>query len=234
MTSNWTTTTRLISMLIVLTGFAGPAIASDFDKGISIVKDRKQLATRAKEAEEAFRAALKADPKNHLAKYNLGLLMQRRGGSLAQQMYKDTLSINSSYLPARARLYGLKLSEATTEEERAKWIGKLEEMVTCPEDVDCDKIKEKDPYQPEARNILAGLAIEEERWEDAARHARNVLLGDPDNINAYVNLAVTYFRQGLADQTWLIVSNALERQPTAAALHKFSKHPRDSWFEITS
>ena len=34
-------------------------------------------------------------------------------------------------------------------------------------------------------------------WEGATKHARNVL-GDPENVNAYVNLCVTYFKQG----TW--------------------------------
>ena len=79
-------------------------------------------------------------------------------------------------------------------------------------------------YQAEARNILAEEAIEEEDWEGAIKHARNVLLGDPENVNAYVNLCVTYFKQGMMDQAWLVATTALDRRrelelPEPAALY---------------
>lgn len=220
MTSPLTFPVRLVLSVLILLGITCGALADDFEKGVSIVKDRKQMATQATQAEDAFRAVVKDDPNRYLAWYNLGLLAHRRGDNkAARKAWKRALKANKNYLPARARLMELRLKAAKTDEDRAKAIAKLKEIVTCPEDVDCDKIAGKNRYQPEARNILAEVAIAEERWDDAARHARNVLLGDPDNINAYVNMAVTYYRQGMVEQTWLIVSNALQRRPEAAALH---------------
>ena len=81
------------------------------------------------------------------------------------------------------------------------------------------QIVEIDRFQPQARNILAAAAIEREDWDAAIRHARNVLLGDPENANAYLNLAIAYFKQGLLDQALLVATTALERRPDAAALH---------------
>ena len=82
-----------------------------------------------------------------------------------------------------------------------------------------EEIIEQNRYQPEARNILAARALEAKDWETAVKHARNVLLGDPDHVNAYVNLALAYFHQGFIDQALLITSSALDRRPEAAALH---------------
>ena len=89
---------------------AGGTLANDFERGISIVKDRKVIATRAKEAESAFRAVVKADPNHHLAWYNLGLLAERRGDhKTARDAWKRALSADGSYLAARARLAELEL-----------------------------------------------------------------------------------------------------------------------------
>ena len=192
----------------------------EFDKAMSIVKSRKKIASRAAEAKAAFTTVVDAEPRNAHAWYNLGLLARREGDrKKARSAFQRALRADVGYLSAKARLAQMDLEEASGDEQRQQARRTLEQMVTCPKDVDCDTVAGVNPYQPEARNLLAELAIDEEKWDDAARHARNVLLGDPDNINAYVNLAVTYYRQGLVDQTWLIVSNALDRRPEAAALH---------------
>lgn len=179
------------------------AAVGPFDTAINIVSDPAELARRAPEAEKLFAAVVKADPKNVDALYNLGLLAYRRGDfAAARQRWKQALAVKADFFPAKARLLwldGAKNPKAVQP--------KLEAIVKA------------DRFQPEARNLLAQIAIQDKKWDVAIKNARNVLLGDPDNINAYLNLAVAYYRQGLPEQAGLIASNALERQPKAAALH---------------
>lgn len=193
-----------VTVLASLLGVAAPALAGPFEEGKAIVSDAKKLATRAAEAEKKFATAAKQDPKNADAHYNLGLLASLRGDfASAERAWTAALGADGGYLAARARLAELQLRNGN---EQAG-VRVLEEII------------EQNRYQPEARNILAARALESKDWEGAIKHARNVLLGDPEHVNAYVNLALAYFHQGLVDQALLIASSALERRPKAAALH---------------
>ncbi|RZV45871.1 MAG: DUF4170 domain-containing protein, partial [Sphingomonadaceae bacterium] len=121
----------------------------------------------------------------------------------AEEAWRGALRVKADYLPAKARLAQLTLERG----QRTEGLRVLEQII------------EENPFQAEARNLLAEAAIHSKDWDKAIQHARNVLLGDPDNTNAYLNLAVAYYRQGLVDQAWLITKNALDRRPEAAALH---------------
>ncbi len=179
------------------------AAAGPFDAAMAIVDDPAELARRAPEAEKLFAEALKADPKNVDALYNLGLLAYRRGDfAAARQRWQQALAVKADFYPAKARLL---------------WLDHAKNPAAAKSQLEA--IIKADRFQPEARNLLAQLAIENKKWDEAIKHARNVLLGDPDNVNAYLNLAVAYYRRGLPEQAGLIASNALERQPKAAALH---------------
>lgn len=175
---------------------------------LAIIASPKELAERADEAKAKLQAIAKKDPKNVLALYNLGLIawaQSDRAG--AARVWRQALKVRPNYLPAKARLAQLKLVQG----DKAGAVQELERII--------NKETGGDPYQAEARNILAEIAISEKRWEDARRHARNVLLGDADNMNAYLNLALTYFRHRLVDTALLIANTALKRRPDAAALH---------------
>ena len=174
---------------------------------LAIIASPKELAERADEAKAKLQAIAKKDPKNVLALYNLGLIawaQSDRAG--AARVWRQALKVRPNYLPAKARLAQLKLVQG----DKAGAVQELERII--------NKETGGDPYQAEARNILAEIAISEKRWEDARRHARNVLLGDADNMNAYLNLALTYFRHRLVDTALLIANTALKRRPDAAAL----------------
>jgi tetratricopeptide (TPR) repeat protein len=194
----------ILGALGAVMSVAVPASAGPFEDALEIIDDAKQLATRRDEAIGKLKQAVAADPKLAHGWYNLGLLQKMAGDrAAAQASWRTTLTVSPDYAPARARLAQLDLeSGKTVEATRA-----LESIV------------DQNRYQPEARNALAAIAMAAGDYEGAIRHARNVLLGDPDNMNAYLNLAVAYFRQNLVDQAWLIASNALDRRPDAAALH---------------
>ncbi|MGM0574158.1 MAG: tetratricopeptide repeat protein [Myxococcota bacterium] len=194
-----------VALALLLLLVAPPmAWGGPYEEAQDIVSDPKELAKRYDEAVRKFREAAGTNPSNVRAWYNLGLLQSMRGQTdAARDAWKKALEAEPGYEPARARLAQLRLEEG----DRASAVQELEAII------------EDDRYQAEARNALAEVAIAEEDWDAAIKHARNVLLGDPENTNAYLNLAVAYFRQGLTDQAWLIVSNALDRRPDAAALH---------------
>lgn len=186
---------------------AVPTLASagsPFDDAMVILKDAKQLSKKLDTAQTKLEEAIKADPKNAHASYNLGLVHQRKGNTgEARKAWQRTLQVQPGYQAAKARLAELDLRAGQTAAAKSA----LEEIIKA------------DRFQPEARNLLAEIALGSKNWEEAIVHARNVLLGDPNDTNAYLNMAIAYYRQGLVDQAWLIVSNALARKPEAAALH---------------
>ena len=202
--------TRLITALLFLalcvptTALAGP-----YEEGLKLVDDPQRLATRIDEAIGKFKAAITQDQSNSHARYNLGLLYSMKGNTAAaEKAWKATLAADPAYVAARARLAELKLLRG----DKVAAVQELEAIIA------------EHRYQPEARNVLSGLAIEAEDWDGAIKHARNVLLGDPENVNAYVNLCVTYFRRGLIDQALLVATTALDRRremqlPEPAALY---------------
>jgi tetratricopeptide (TPR) repeat protein len=187
---------------------AAEAKRDELAEALAVVGSPKALAERADEAKVKLEAIIDKDPKNILALYNLGLIAWRHNDKAgAKAAWKRALSVRADYLPAQARLAQLQLVQGD-KDGAVKTLNRI-----------IDKEAGGDPYQPEARNILAEIAISERRWEDARRHARNVLLGDADNMNAYLNLALTYFRHRLVDTALLIADTALKRRPDAAALH---------------
>ncbi|MDP6943937.1 MAG: tetratricopeptide repeat protein, partial [Myxococcota bacterium] len=186
-----------------------PVMAGAYEDGLALVATPSRLATRMDEAVAKFKAAVRKDKSNAHAWYNLGLLQMMQGDNdAAAASWNATLRADSAYVAAKARLAELQLSSGDVVGATAQ----LEQIIA------------EHRYQPEARNTLAALAIAAEDWDSAIKHARNVLLGDPENVNAYVNLCVTYFKQGLVDQAWLVATTALDRRremelPEPAALY---------------
>jgi len=208
----------LVASLTLGGTFVGAAQAGDFDDGLKIVRDPKLLATKSSEAERYFRAATK-DPKSGKdAWYNLGLLLKMKGDVAgARAAWQSAVGLDPKYNPAKAQLLGLDLGDAS---RSASAVAELERITT------------EDPFQQDAQNLLTSWKLERatellrtdkkkaaEMFEAARRHGRNVLAGDPDNIHAYLNIAITYYREGLFDQAGLVAESALESHKDAAALH---------------
>ncbi|MFO0744105.1 MAG: tetratricopeptide repeat protein [Myxococcota bacterium] len=198
---------RAMWMAVAMTVLAGGvANAGPFQDALKIVQDPTQLATRADEAEKLFRACTEKDPKAYEAWYNIGVLQLRRGDKAgARDSFNKALAVEPKHLSARAQLAGLDLQNPATEQSALAALN--------------DIVDNQDRFQPEARNILAAYEIAHKNWEAAIKHGRNVLLGDKDNINAFLNIAIAYFKQGRYDQAGLVASSALESHPEAAALH---------------
>jgi Flp pilus assembly protein TadD len=208
---------RILNLTPLFTVFAlalpQAATAGPFEDGVAIATDPKALATRASEAERLFRTAAASGERRADAAYNLGLLLLRRGDKVGgRAAFEQATGFDGGHLGARARLAALQLEDPATE---AAGLAALEAIVRekCDTDGPCDR------FQPEARNALAGHALAAGRPDDAIRHGRNALLGDPENLNAFLNVAIAYFKKGLPDQAGLIAQSALEKNPKAASLH---------------
>lgn len=210
--------TMLFTAFVAALAVGGSALAGDFDEAMKIARDPKLLATKAGDAERYFRAATK-DPKNGKdAWYNLGLLLKLRGDvSGARAAWQSAVGLDPKYHAAKAQLLGLDLAD------RGRAPAAVAEL---------EKIVIEDPFQQDAQNLLTTWELERatefmrsdkkkaaEMFEAARRHGRNVLAGDPDNIHAYLNIAITYYREGLFDQAGLVAESALEGHKDAAALH---------------
>jgi tetratricopeptide (TPR) repeat protein len=189
----------------------------EFGEALKIARDHQLRATRAADAERMFRSASQGGPFAKEAHYNVGILAKLRGDLVAARgAWQAAVAIDAKYNPARAQLLGLELLDRT----RAS--GAVAEL---------ERIATDDPFQQDAQNLLTAWKLERaaemfegdkkkaaELFEEARRHGRNVLAGDPDNIHAYVNIAITYYRERLFDQAGLVAESALEKHPNAAAL----------------
>jgi tetratricopeptide (TPR) repeat protein len=180
--------------------FAGP-----FEDGMAIIADAKKLHERTDDAIGFFRKAVDSKQNPVAAGYNLGLLLKRKGDLRgARAAWQAVLAADANHLPSRAQLAGLDLASPSTAPAAVKTL---------------EGIIEGDRFQAEARNLLAAWELSQGRFDEAIRHGRNALLGDPENIDAFLNVAIAYYRKGLADQAGLIASSALEKNPKAASLH---------------
>lgn len=210
----------LLALLPLLA--SAPAHADGFDDAMKILSDPKLLVTREDEAVRLLGAVGSGHKNAKDAAYNLGLLLQHRGDIQgARAAWQKALGVDPKHAGSRARLAGLDLANPGTAPSA---ITTLEEII------------KEDRFQPDARNLLAAYEIErgsgligredktakaeaQKAFDAAIRHGRNVLLGDPENTHAFLNVAIAYMRQGLYDQAGLIAASAIEKQPKAAALY---------------
>lgn len=182
---------------------AGAAHAS-LEEANRIASDPVELAKRAAEADRLFLAHLAQNPGDVGAWYNLGLMRHHLGDDArAEEAWRKGLAADPTHEATRAQLAALDLNRGRTEAA----VATLEAIIA------------ENRFQPVARNALAAHALAQGDYEGALRHARNVLLGDPRNVNAALAAAIAYYRQGLYDQAGLIASSFLERDPKAASLH---------------
>jgi len=75
-----------------------------------------------------------------------------------------------------------------------------------------------DKYCSPARNYLSRKALDDGKPDEAIKHCRIALLGDPDNMNAYLNMAVAWFRKGQLDVGELVCQSALRIDKDSAPI----------------
>ncbi len=143
------------------------------------------------------------NPKNADAQYNVGLAKLIKGDYTgAAASWNKALQVNAGHLASQAQLAGLQIRRGQTDAA----IAKLEAII------------KKDRFQAEARNLLSAYEIGKKNYKGAIKHSRNALLGDRENVNTLLNVAIAYYEQELYDQAGLIAESTLKKVPTAASL----------------
>lgn len=166
----------------------------------SVVKFREL----APKADELLREALAAEPNRPEIHYNLGVLALRVGKPAeARQHFERTVQLESGFASAYARMGAMLLDAGN--ETRGREL--LEQALSL------------DKYNPVAQVALANLEISRRRYEEAERHARSALLGDSNDMNAYLALATCYYRMKRNDLGKLVCLNALSINPHAAPIY---------------
>ncbi|MCS7042216.1 MAG: tetratricopeptide repeat protein [Bryobacteraceae bacterium] len=143
-----------MTRLLLLLACALPALAqSAADLAELYWKQR-----RWEDANAAFRAAVKADPKNPMLRVRWGLLLlERFNPGEAADLFNEALEIEKDFPPA---LLGLARVAAERMDARAAEL--------------CRKALEKDPKLDEARELLANVLLEDGDFDAAAAEAQKL------------------------------------------------------------
>ncbi len=158
----------------------------------------------AQEALADLEAAVRADPTLEAAQYDLALLYLRLG---RKDDARRTVQAMAEALPKSAAaeaLLGL-VAEGDGDVATAK--------------AHYERAIEFDPAQPLANVWFAAQALHGQRWDEAIRHARLALVGDPTNLNAYHALGLAYYKKGLLEMARLVCLSGLGIDAKAAPLH---------------
>ncbi len=128
---------------------------------------------RYQEANDAFRAAVAAQPKNAFLRVRWGRMYEEhyQPGDAAQ-LFEEALGLQKDYPPA---LYGLALAASDGFEHKA--IELAQKTLTL------------DPAMTEARELLAYLALEDNDPDKAAAEAKKAIAQDPEALDAMSILA---------------------------------------------
>ncbi len=81
-----------------------------------------------------------------------------------------------------------------------------------------DKAISMNKYCAPARNYYAKKALSDGNYDEAIRHCRIALLGDPSNTNIYLNMGLAYFRKGNLELAEFVIKEGLAGQSAKAPL----------------
>ncbi|MBM4352479.1 MAG: tetratricopeptide repeat protein, partial [Deltaproteobacteria bacterium] len=126
--------------------------------------------------------------------YDLGVFYLRIGmQDKAASYFQQVLDRSPDFSEAMAQLGVL----AALRNETAKALSLIDHALVI------------DKYCAPARNFLSQKALNEGNLDEAIKHCRIALLGDPNNMNAYLNMAIALFRKGQYDVGELVCESAL-------------------------
>lgn len=191
----------------------------EYNEAVQVYEDGAQggLMDHAR-LEAKLKDVLTKEPNFASAWFNLGVVYQDQGADQkARQAYSKTLEIDPHYMDALANLGQMQMEAG----DRDGAIASFEKAI------------EIDVVNPTARNNLAVVyrqnAVKVRQGGDVERankmflkavgHVRKVLAGDPQNIQAYNNLALIYYDLRKYELAQLVCLNALKFDKPDAGLH---------------
>ncbi|GEM_PF-1079521 len=151
---------------------------------------------------------LKAAQEQNLpeAYFNLGIVYVRAGMlDRAWGYFQKTLEVSPDFCEAMALQGVIEISRGKAADGEAL----------------INKAVEVNKYCSPARNYLARKSIADGNFDEAIRHCRIALLGDPSNTNVYLNLALAYFRKGNLELADFVIKEGLVHPSSKAPLLNF-------------
>jgi tetratricopeptide (TPR) repeat protein len=153
-------------------------------------------AKRYDSANQAFRAAVKANPKDAALRVRWGrLLLERFNKGDAAKLFEEALEIQKDYPPAYVGLAWL-----LAEDFNPKAVTLAQQAVDL------------DPKLIEARELLAMMALEDNNFAKAEEEARKTLALEPKSLDSMAVLAGLDLLQDRVQTEWL--SKMLSTNPT--------------------
>ncbi len=141
-----------------------------------------------------FKEALDADPKAHVAAYNLGVISEKAGKfAQAKTYYKQSFTAKPDYGPPVAAYVMLEYRTTGSRSSALKFIEPRAQ-------------KYKDAY--EIQSAYAKLLVDDDQVTKAMDVAKDVLKKDEKNVEAMVALAKAYYKNGQNEFAKYIITQA--------------------------
>ena len=157
--------------------------------------------TKFREAEIEFRNALKLDPGNAEAHFELGMLLMRRG-DIKRGFGEIT------------RATDLKPDWAQARFQLAKYYALGQDMTNAKRHLQI--LREQGPNSFESRYLAASIALGEKDFETAQKELEKIIEKEPNRAQTYIDLGDVYIRQGNVKGAETQYRKALEVDPKLA------------------
>ena len=162
-------------------------------------------AGKTRDAADAYREALRADPKNPQLHYNLSIALEQLGDRAGERReLEKAIQLEPDLAAAQNQLGVLALrSNQTAEAEE-----------------DFKKAIASDPRDAEAQNNLGVLYSREGKDQDAATLYQQAIASDPKYMKAYVNLGLLLAQHGQVAQAEQQLRAGIEINPSDPGAYK--------------
>lgn len=151
----------------------------------------------------AFLKALTLDPENPETHHYLASFLASHGPELCLTEYRQSIALANEFPDAH-----LNLAIALADQ------GRLEEAL-----LELQIAHTQSPDDELIQHELACCLIDLDRHPEAIKHLKALIKGNPDLIEAYVDLGISYTAQGFYDQAKLTLDTALRLAPADFATH---------------
>jgi len=172
------------------------------ESAMQILRESSTIQMGAVKAEALMREAISLDPNQKRAYYNLiVLLLKTDRQAEAKSVLDEALKNNPDFGDAIALTAYMQ-----DQSSRGETDAYFQEAIS------------QDSMSSVANNHMAKVALEKKDWQSAVLHSRKALVGNPESINAYLNMAIAYYEQRQYDLAILVARSGLRHDSDNANL----------------
>lgn len=147
-----------------------------------------------REALREYLLAIELEPQSPTAHYNLACFLATHGYELSLREYREVAELEWDYPDVHLNL-GLTLAE------RGNFVEALREYEIA---------LDQHPKDSVARHEMATVLMDMGRYGEAIPHLREVVKAEADNLDAHIDLGISYTSKGFYDEADKALGRALE------------------------